>query len=466
MNTTTTITADSANGQLLFPWAPTPAKPDHGARGHHPFGPSKLNAYAACPGYRPREGGASEAADEGTALHELMDKVASESQRSGLPFLETLDTVLRGQAVDNEQYSWLRSCCEQVDTFLRKIKFSSISFHNEIQVQVVRADGNVVNYGHLDLLLTWDNGRRGVLFDWKFGWIAVPPAAENLQGMNYALGVLQQFPSLTVVGVMFVQPKIKQVSMATFSRADMPELLERIDGVIRAAQSPNPVLRPNPYCDYCDRAGTCAALASSSHAALTRYEELPFPAEFGRVEIRTPEDAAKALYVIGRLETHFTAAKTTLRQKVLEAAKANDGRMEVELPGGEKLVVEARQRNNPRTIGEPHAVAHAIRDVLTPEQVLSCCDLSVTRLETLFAETLQLKGAESKAELEQLAKDEPDPEKAQALLDTAKDLQVTKKGAKEILTSVLAAEGLLTSGDGKVDYLKVRLEKGQALLTT
>lgn len=458
--------------QFLFPWGePQAAAPDHSVRGHHPFGPSKLNAYAACPGYRPREGGASEAADEGTALHEWMERVAAHAVDKHLEFIPALDALVRGETLDHEHYGYLRTCCEQVDVFLRKVNRAFVRFHNEIQVTVRRPDGSVVNYGHLDLLLTWDGGRKGVLLDYKFGWLPVPPAAENLQGVNYALGVLQQFPDLKFVGVMFIQPKIRQVSMAMFGRDDMDDMLGRIDGVIAEAQNPAATLRPNPYCDYCERAGTCAALASSAHAALTKYEELPFPAAFGQVEIKTPQDAAKALYVIGRLETHFTAAKSALRQLVLEATRDTGGRLEVSLPGGEKIVVESRQRNAPRSLGDPLAVAQALGEVLTTQQVLSCSELSLTKLETLFADMMVLRGNERSARMMDEAQQqaEADPARAGAVLEAAqaaaKDLRVTKKWAKEAFASVLAEEGLLTSGEGKVDYLKVRLEKGQALLT-
>lgn len=457
-------TQHDSNGQGLFPWG----TPDinHAARGHHEFGPSKLNAFAACPGYRPREGGTSVAAEEGTALHEWMDKVALHAIATGSEFVPALSTLVRGAGLADEEYNWLRTCAEQVDTFLRKVNRAGMQFHNELRIEVTRPDGTVVNFGHLDLLLTWDEGRKGVLFDYKFGWIPVPAAKENLQGINYALGVMQQFPALKVVGVMFVQPKLQQVSMAMFGRDDMDAMLRQIDEVISTALNPNAALRPNPYCDYCRKAGTCPALAASAHSALTRYEELPFPATFGQVEINTPADAAKALYVIGRLETHFSAAKDTLRRMVIDAAKNNDGRLEVPLAGGEKLVLESRQRSTPRSVSDPEAVSVALKDVLTPSQVLTCCDLSLGKLETLFADMMVVKAAQREGSVLEQARLEAEarPAEAKQILEAAalaaKDLRITKKEAKEMLSEVLTQEGLLKAGDGKVDYLKVRLEKG------
>src|SRR5262249_42741232 len=146
-------------------------------------------------------------------------------------------------------------------------------------------------------------GTTGVLIDFKFGWIPVPPAAVNYQGKAYALGSFHKFPQLAKLGILFVQPKLHKTTTASFRRDEMYGIFSAVQGVIRAAQHPTPTLNVIPYLVFSARAGSCPALVQPPALAIQKSEPLPMPSTFSAIEIQTPEDVAKACYILDRLET-------------------------------------------------------------------------------------------------------------------------------------------------------------------
>jgi hypothetical protein len=425
---------------------------------------SKLSGYDACAGYQPNSG-TSQAAEDGTRLHEIMDTVIERVKANGTSAMSALDDYRAGTPVieSDEELYYLQYCCTELDRFLPH----AITIYNEIAVQIINPDGSELNHGHLDVLLDLGGG-RGVLVDYKFGWIPVPPAQKNLQGMGYAAGSFQKFPALNTVGVLFIQPKLNKVTTGKFTRDDLPDMYQRIRGVIESAQSPSKTLRPNVYCDFCEARGTCTALLKNAHAAVTRYEGLPFPDIFDGASITTPEQALAALYVIDRLESLIQTGG--VRAKALELAKAAGGHLEAQVSDDKKIVVEVRQRKMPRSVNSPALIADALKDVLTPEQVLGCCEPAVGALEEAFANAYVEKTTEEAEAIlvagYDAAEATTDRAAAKAILADAKarakETKSTKKNAMEIMASVLLSEGLMTAPSGTVDYLKLKVESTDA----
>ncbi len=474
--------------------------PDHNVRRHHRYGMSKLNAFAACPGYEPKDT-TNAAAEDGTRLHEVMDMLTTvviNQYGSGPHMVEALDIYVQGAAIDPAEYSWLRFCCEGVDFWLARgqctIHHEGVDFwlargqctiHHEIKVSLYKLDGTELNHGHLDLLLIYKNG-SSVLIDYKFGWLPVPKANENLQGKGYALGAFNEFEELDQIGVVFLQPKLRKTTTCTYQRADFLTHLAQIEKVIdraeqvRKVELSSIVFQVNPNCDYCGRAGNCPALLKVGEQALQKFDAVPLPLSLISDRLETPEEIARALYMLGRLEVLIEASKADengikgVRRRALELAKAQPGgKLEVEIAPGRVVVLTAGQRKAPRSAQHPALIAEALQDVLTPTQVLACCDVSVTKLEDTFAEAYVAK-CDAKADAriaaaeEALAKEGPrewdrraeNPQKVflARVKAEAKEMRSTKKAAKELLTSVLTAEQLMSRADGLVDFLKVRLE--------
>lgn len=460
------VTAEEARAQ-----AAKVSRAGSDERTHHRHGMSVLNYIAACPGFTSR-GGTNEAAEEGQKLHDRMEAIAalaiaSPEYNSGHAAQDALQKVLSDGPIGEEEELHLKFCCKELDFWLQRCKKGHEAFI-ERRVAIRNPDGSQLNYGHYDLLVFLSD-TMAVLIDYKFGWIPVPPADQNWQGKGYAVGVFQDFPQLKKIGVVFIQPKLLKTTRHSYDCSELRRMYEEIRDVIRAAQAESKTLRPGPYCDYCAVAGTCTALLNPAAQAVAIHEGLPMPPTFQGLQINTPEDAARALYVLDRLEVLIR--ESGLKEKARELARGNGGQLKCALPDGREIVVDLKQRNSPRSANSPALIADALKDVLTPEQVLAACDPKITRLEDIFAEVMTEKGEAdatailkfAESEAERVTKLGAPPAEAEQIRRTAKQeakaARITKKRAVEILSDTLTSEGLLSAPEGKVEYLKVRVEK-------
>lgn len=457
--------------QYHFSGMPVPQSPEE-ERSHHEYGPSVLNALRSCPGYRSR-GGTNQAAEDGDRLHDEMQKVCKAvvllngrcllNARAVLAKLIECGNIVVGE----EEHLYLEKCCDELDFWLtRGVK----DILTEGRVHVYNPDGSELNYGHFDVLLVMSD-ESAVLLDWKFGWIAVPHADDNEQGKCYALGNFQKFPKLAKIIVIFVQPKLHTVTRKLYVRQDVPKLYRNVRTIIEDARDNDKTLRPNPYCDFCKNADGCTALLNPAAQAVAIHEGLPMPKTFEGLQINTPEEAARALYVLDRLEVLIE--RSGLKEKARQLARENGGQISCEIAPGQRVVIELRTKKPSRHANSPALIADVLKDILTPEQVLGACEPKITRLEEIFAEVLTTKGKAEADEIMQrgqLAADAcPDRKTARAILDAAKaeakDSRVSRKKAVEILNDTLLSENLITSPEGRVEFLKTRLEKTQKQLS-
>lgn len=434
-------------------------------RPHHEFGMSKLGYYASCPGWRSRPG-TSEAAIAGTRLHDIMDGVVDVLKGDlTLNATEALEEVMEtGKLEADEGEMNLLMLCASVVEEHRVPEVDN--WKNEILVEILRPDGEELNHGYLDLLLI--DGAHGTLIDWKFGWQKVTNARDNLQGKGYALAAFQAFPELETIEVIFFQPKLwEKVSRATFHAYNAGEMFAEIDKVIFDAQE-SKRLSPGPQCDYCYKNGTCTALIGNVAAAVVQIEQIPIPATFDSAQIETPEDAARALYFIDRFKHLLDSSD--LRQRCLDLALLNDGKLEAEIRPGETVIVDVKYRKKARTIGEPVLVAAALDPILTSEEVLACCDLSLGKIEEAYA---RKRVGAAKDEVEkireriklQLSEENVGPtskrgkEIAKSYADQIADAKLTLTEAKDELSLHLQTEELLHQPTDQSPYLKTRVEK-------
>lgn len=452
--------------------ATIPDAPDHGARAHHHRGMSKLNALKACAGYD-SAGGTNTAAEAGTRLHEHLDLAIAAVIKRGrapqwMPLTAALDELIAAGTitVEEEEEHYLRFCAREVDKFLPH----ATAILNEIRVYIRRPNGDVLNYGSLDLLLLLPNG-VGLIFDYKFGWVPVESAATNMQGKGYTVGALQQIPALKKIASVFLQPKLDSVTTGIFERKNLHGLYKEIETIIDLADAPTKTLRPSSYCKYCLHAGTCTALIKSAAAAVNKFELIELPDVFDGLQITTPKQVILAYYLIDQLEAMI--AKGGVRAKAMELAVAAGGSIS-EVVAGRVLTLEVKSRKSPRSANSPILIAETLQDVLTPEQVLGCCDLSIGKLEEIFADEYVARAQKeadkiiSDAETAALA--EPDKKLATNLRKEgktrAREAKITRKDAAGILNDTLRVEGLVTSGEGVVSYLKLKVETAQPTLET
>lgn len=406
-------------------------------RKHHKFGPSRLNYLASCAAFTNTDS-TTEAAEEGTALHEIMEQLLKNvSAKKFKTTLEQLNSgVLAGQELTDEQRDYLRFCCKQCDKFIIQ---NPVNIVVEINLQIRDSTGTKeLNHGFLDVAFIFANN-VAIIQDFKFGWEPVKPANINLQGKNYAVGVFQLFRQLDKVGVQFIQPKLNYITSAIFKRTDMPALYEEIAEVISKAEDvqlgkikPENVMVAGSYCKYCALASTCTTLANYRGLAVSKMENLPAPISFKGIQLSKPEDIALARYWVDVIETGVDEVK----KKALEIAEANGGEISCTLPDGTVVCYEVREKNTDRKLGNALEVADTFKEFVTLEQILSLASLPLGPIETLLKE---------------------------AVVENAKlqEQKLTKKAALEQVTATLEANGLITRPDGKIRFLKRAVKTNQ-----
>lgn len=419
------------------PTTPATAAPSPSStRKHHKYGPSRLNYLDECAAFTSRSG-TSEAAEEGTFLHDIMEKVLTQVKKGrAATCLEQISGWVTKSfpELEEEQLVYLRFCSRRCDVFIAK---KPNAIHTEISVSVKHPDGKELNHGFLDVLFVFKD--TGILQDFKFGGQPVKPASKNLQGFNYVLGCFQKFPFLNRIGAEFIQPKLNWVSSHLFQRKQTGEIYQRLKTVIDQAEfvQDNPkqaqqFMKPGGYCNYCALNGECAVLNNHRAVAVSKYHALPVPPAFSGLVLEKPEDFALARYYIDIIEQGFDGLKT----RAFEVAKANGGELRCTLPNGEEVVYELASRSSNRVLGNAVEVAEALKDVVTEKEVLGAAELAITKLEPIV-----------KTAMVDLAK--------------ARGEKLTKKAAWEQAQATLEANGVLSRSDVKIEYLRQRKEVKQ-----
>jgi len=233
--------------------------------GHHFHGPSSLDKKATCPGFSSKKGETSEAAKEGTLLHEARENknftgLNEEQETCVLYALEEIDGLR----------TWLKSLTA---TDVRK--GIEPTCWNEVTLEMLRSSyKSLYNFGTVDWFGISGDGKTAAVADTKFGKYPVAPAETNLQGWNYVLYLFDNFPMLENVMVRFISPRLgdKGITSHVFNRkSDYYRLREKIETVIHVAAfvaisglevaQAHDLLNATFICRFCEHKGICPARA-------------------------------------------------------------------------------------------------------------------------------------------------------------------------------------------------------------
>ncbi len=398
-------------------------------RKHHKYGPSKMGYLAKCSAFTGKVG-ENDFSEEGTFLHDLMDEmVQNVIARKFDTVLAQVEPLAKKHELSTDQESALRYASRKMDRFFSMRPTQVVT---EIDVSIKRLNGKNLNHGYLDVLFLY--GKIGIVVDYKFGKIPVPPASKNYQGKNYWVGVMQKYPGLDKCGVCFVQPRLEFISEAMFTRAQLPMILSELetiadnaDAVQNDPKNAQALMTVGTYCDWCALSGTCSVLNNHRGMAVSKHLGLPLPPKFEGLVINRPEQLALARYWVDVIEQGLGDVK----MKALEAAEANGGEISCKLPSGEVITYEISERQKDRKLGSAIGVAEALQEFVTPQEVLGAAELALGKLEAVV-----------KTAMVELAR--------------AKGEKLTKKDAWEQAQALLSATGLITRESGSIRYLRLK----------
>ena len=324
---------------------------------HAKHSPSSLKNKEICPHWQ-NSPGSSEAADEGTRMHEA----AETGRLAGLT---------------SEQIALVRECLDAVDQLQDGIP-GAIRY-TELQVDVCG-----LTFGTADVVLIGTN--TATVIDYKMGRVPVDDAEVNLQGWAYALGVFDLF-GVDSVQAVFLQPRCDLRTEHTFIRSvDYDQMRDRVAAVIEKAENPKSPYNPHPdNCRYCGAKALCPALTAKAMMVFEKLpERLELPAVMDPLQIAEPEQMALALRLAPVLIEWAEAVKTHALEMV------RDGQ---EIPG-----YELKHRSGRRVLKDLSAIWEIVSAEfpLPLEQFLPACSISVTSLEKAV-KSVQARGQGAKA---------------------------------------------------------------------
>ena len=354
------------------------AQLDTAIRLHHPWSASSLQSLEACPHYLNR-GGTSAAADAGVLSH----KATETRDLSILDTPEQIAAVQRALAVEDREYDALLNleAPEAIEIVGEKY-LPVVGSHVEPSEGV---DWRGVSGGSCDRIFI--RGHLAVVIDWKFGQQLVTPTKDNVQGMVYAAAVMEEWPSVEEVKMVFFHPfveiedgEVSQMPEYThvFTRSGLDELILRIRFIITKAKRARaegmngsiPATPKTGLCLYCKHAenADCPALGKLMVLGGSKHKEILVPDVFNPMQLSTSEQYGLAF----RFASQFELIAKSIKKRVTEAA-VKEG---VDVEGYE---IASRKE---RVIGSPAGVkAIAIQHGMTEEEFDGCISLPITKVE-------------------------------------------------------------------------------------
>lgn len=332
---------------------------------HHEFSPSRLGRLAACPGSYAAERGLpdtpSEAAAEGTQMHAWMEQLFRRGR---------VDPD--GPQPTDDQRETLDAARERALALVQGDRIISV----EARMALHHWSG-LLTEGTADLVAVPRDGvGAAVLVDYKFGRVPVTPQDARWQLGAYAAMIMQRW-HVDAVEAYIVQPRVAGGLVQEPQIYDSADSVAgRVHRVICACRTPGAPCVPDPdrQCRYCKAAaaGTCpAARAATEHVLATATEY----ARNEGCDLRSwDDDRLVELVAETRLAARLAAdAEAELRRRV-EAS-----------PEGEVCGWRLESTPGRRKADPTEAWRRVAPSGITPEEYMACCDVSLPRLEALYA---------------------------------------------------------------------------------
>ena len=249
-------------------------------------------------------------------------------------------------------------------------------------------------FGTVDRVIV--RGTHVDVVDFKFGRGEIDDADINIQGQAYLLGVMDKFPHLETATVHFIAPRRDEILKHDYTRDDMEDIRLRVHLLVELASQESPDLRPNTEgCRYCKHRLTCTALSDKLMPIAKKYSKTMEDFEtvlwqsYDPSEIKDERVLGQMLNVAQVVDRWATSA----RAQAMKLAE-KEGR---EIPG-----YDLSFRNPMMKIDDPNEAFEVLSDILSPEEFMEVCSVSVPQLAKAYAKKLprgEKKNARGQVEL-------------------------------------------------------------------
>ena len=355
-------------------------------RVHHPFSPSGLQNYEACPAYQSKQDGpVHERTTAGTKSHGVTETREDDNE------LSDEDSVAAAECLD---FYDRRKAAMQAKHDERLAEFGIVDLNVKLETiidlveaylpvdDIVFPDGVVATTaGYVDRAIISPCWTYAELMDWKFGLWPVEKAENNLQGIAYTLGLFRAYPTLQSIRFFFKQPHLEYVTSALFTRDQIPELYLRVQVVVARARKARAqaaagnwsMAKPFvPVCLFCMHLADCDKVADVMLRIAKKFSPLEIPDNITPSLLRTPEQSAMMHKAAGLAAAWGKSVKSQLADQILRGA--------VSTPEGFK--VESRSR---REIVDESKFKTVTLGFLTKEEYESTLSPSITAAEKIIS---------------------------------------------------------------------------------
>ena len=235
-------------------------------------------------------------------------------------------------------------------------------------------------FGTVDRVII--RGTHVDLVDFKFGVGEIDDADVNIQGQAYLLGVMDKFPELQTATVHFIIPRRDEVLTHNYSREEMEDIRLRINMIVEKAELENREAIPNTEgCKYCKHKLSCPALSDKMLPLAKKYSasvedfEMTLWGSYSPENINDPAVLAKMLNVASVVDKWQAAAKKQATKLAVEQGE--------DIPG-----YDLHYRTASLKIDDTQGAYDAVEHLLSPDEFMDACDVSLPKLAKKYAEKL------------------------------------------------------------------------------
>lgn len=366
---------------------------------HHHHGPSSLMYRELCAQWEREDTGFTDFSTEGALMHKAVEN----------------QTV---QGLDEEQAEQVGKCITLSDTILNRASEKGkygIETFSERRLLIGRhpENGRFLTFGTADEIFLAPQQKKVYINDWKFGRRLVTPASHNLQGECYACGAFEEWDWAEEVEVTFACPRRDEVSSHVFKRADYQKMLLHIYTVIERAG--NPAVQPTfsvQSCEFCRKRMACPVVKNNLFKVAAYYDP-------GLSHLEVAVRNAHSSQVNDPLVMSSLLKVAEVCQKWVDSVKHHGAKLAIE-QGVDIPDYEMRTRSVSTKEDDGAKVYSAVKTLFTPEEFISACRVSKTKLDDIVSERAS---------------------------------RGQKKAAREKLTETLADAGLITESEKISTYL-------------
>lgn len=352
-------------------------------RVHHPFSASKLQSLEACPCYEGKDSKhertiagtrAHSVTETGQDDHRLSDDDVSAAAEC-MDFYESRRRLMEEERIRRRDVFWSDKPEIEKDGWpeIIELKETYLTVDDEQFDDCVATSA-----GYVDRALIAHDQRTAELFDWKFGMWPVENAANNLQGIDYSLGLFRLYPTLESIRFWFKQPLLNIINEATFTRAQVPDLYLRVQTVVARAREARrlgdfSLAKPfTPVCNFCANLGKCPKVLDFALNIAKKFHPVGIPEHVTPSLVLDPRQTRLAMDLASIMKVWSEAFRARITDRVI--------RREAECPEG--FVIQSRTGN--REVVDRDKYKSAALTYLTEAEYNATLEVSLGAVEELI----------------------------------------------------------------------------------